>query len=227
MRITYVAELGSNHKGEKSLAYEMIRQAKMAGADIAKFQLGHRNKGSSPSQHMRYAPMEWVEDLTKWCDDMGIRFMASIFSRDALGLAESVGMKEYKIAHQVALDPEQAPLVASIIATNKPVYISGVTHSAPNAYPIYVHAGNYPEYEPHMPKDFPSSGWYGYSSHAFGAGDKLLAVARGARFVEAHTTLNKTETSIRDNHFALDFDEFGDMVKYGNEIATALGDRRP
>jgi len=224
--ITFVAEIGSNHKGEKSLAYEYIRQAKLAGADIAKFQLGHRRTGAT-YQHMRYAPMEWIEDLARWCDDIGIRFMASIFSQDALGLAETNGMQEYKIAHQVALDEEQAPLVANIIATNKPVYMSGAHHASPNVYPIYVHAGNYPEYEPHMPKDFHSSGWYGYSSHAHGAGDALLAISRGARFIEKHVTLSKVETSIRDNHFALDFSEFGDMVKYGNEIATALGNRQP
>ena len=75
-----------------------------------------------------------------------------------------------------------------------------------------------------MPQQF--GDYYGYSSHAHGAGDALLAISRGARFIEKHVTLNKTETSIRDNHFALDFGEFGDMVKYGNEISTALGDRQ-
>ena len=223
-RVTYCCEIGSNHKGELSLAYEMIRQAKIAGADIAKFQLGHKELGSRYA-HMRYAPMNWIEDLTKWCDDMGIRFMASIFSQDALRLAESVGMKEYKIAHQVALDPEQAPLVASIIATNKPVYISGTTHSAPNAYPIYTHVGTYPTYEPHMPKEF--GDYYGYSSHAHGIGDALLAIGKGAQFIEKHFTLSKVETSIRDNHFALGPGEFKDMVVYGNEVARALGDRQP
>ena len=34
----WVAEIGSMHKGDKSLAFEMIRQAKEAGATIAKFQ---------------------------------------------------------------------------------------------------------------------------------------------------------------------------------------------
>jgi len=218
--ITYVAEIGSNHKGEKSLAYEMIRQAKMAGADIAKFQLGHKEAGSR-YQHMRYAPNEWVHDLIRWCDAIGIRFMVSIFSQDALKLTESVGMEEYKIAHQVALDPEQVPLVASIMATNKTVYISGINHPAPNAYSIYTHIGTYPTYEPHMPQQF--GDYYGYSSHAHGIGDKLLAIARGAKYVEAHTTLDKTETSIRDNHFSLDFSEFAEMVRAGNAIAQALG----
>ncbi len=176
---------------------------------------------------MRYAPMEWVEDLSKWCDDIGIRFMASIFSQDALRLAESAGMQEYKIAHQVAQGRYHvdASLVENIIATNKPVYISGKIINAPNVYPLYVHSAQYPCYEPHMPEDFSASGWYGYSSHHFGVGDALLAIGRGAQFVEKHLTLDKTEESIKDNHFALGPDEFRDMVTYGNEIARALGHR--
>jgi sialic acid synthase SpsE len=37
----FCAEIGSNHKGIKSLAFAMIREAAMAGADLIKFQLGH------------------------------------------------------------------------------------------------------------------------------------------------------------------------------------------
>ena len=38
----FVAEIGLNHNGNFDLACEMIRQAKYAGADIAKFQCGWR-----------------------------------------------------------------------------------------------------------------------------------------------------------------------------------------
>ena len=229
-RITYCAEIGSNHKGVKSLAFEYIRQAKVAGADIAKFQLGHDEFAGHRYQWMRYAPMEWAEDLAQWCKDLDIIFMASVFSQEALELAESVGMERYKVAHQIALDPEEGDLLSAVFALNKPTYVSGKLVSSwgrgerDDVYSIYVH-NTYPCYEPHMPKDFRSSGWYGYSSHAHGIGDALMAIARGAMFVEKHFTLDKTEESIKDNHFALSFDEFGDMVKYGNEIARALGNR--
>lgn len=225
-RVTYCAEIGSAHKGEKSLAYEYIRQAKLANAHIAKFQLGHPKTGGR-YQHMRYAPMEWVEELAEWCEDIGIGFMASIFSEEALELAKAIDMKQYKIAHQLAQDPSQdsRKLVAAIIATGRPVYLSGSDkYQDGNVYPVYVH-NTYPCYQPHMPKDF--SSWYGYSSHAHGAGDKLLAIARGAKFVEAHIALDKTEESIKDNHFALDPSEFKDMVTYGNEISRAAGPRQP
>ena len=40
----FIAEIGLNHNGNFDLGCEMIRQAKLAGADIAKFQLGWRDK---------------------------------------------------------------------------------------------------------------------------------------------------------------------------------------
>ena len=46
----FIAEIGLNHNGNFSLAYEMIRQVKAAGADIAKFQLGCRDQASQESR---------------------------------------------------------------------------------------------------------------------------------------------------------------------------------
>ncbi len=219
MRITYVAELGSMHKGNKSLAYEMMRQAKLAGASFAKFQFGHPK-----DDEIRFVD-DWAEDIRDWGLGLVMPWFASIFSQDGLRAAQSVGMLNYKIAHQTSQDPEQAGLVADIIADNKPVYMSGKVHPAYNVYPIYVHADTYPTYEPHMPKQF--GDYYGYSSHAHGIGDALMAIGRGARYIEKHFCLDKTDLHVRDTSFALTPDEFGDMVKYGNEIATALGDRQP
>ena len=42
MSIKFVAEIGLNHNGNFDLCHEMIRKAKFAGADYAKFQLGWR-----------------------------------------------------------------------------------------------------------------------------------------------------------------------------------------
>ena len=219
--VVYVAELGSMHKRDKSLAYEMMRQAKLSGATIAKFQFGHPK-----DDEIRYVD-DWAEDIAQWSDDIGIEWMASIFSLDGLSAARSVGMQKYKVAHQVSLDPNQKELLDDIIAMDKPTYISGKLFTSwfrgerDDIYSIYVEANKYPNYHPHMPVKF--NEWYGYSSHAFGIGDKLLAVSRGAKYVEAHFCLSKPDLWVRDTTFALTPDEFSDMVKYGNEIARASG----
>ena len=38
----FIAELGLNHDGNFDLIYEMIKESKLAGADIAKFQFGYK-----------------------------------------------------------------------------------------------------------------------------------------------------------------------------------------
>ena len=41
--IRFIAEIGMNADGNFDRNYELIKQAKIAGADIAKFQLGWRD----------------------------------------------------------------------------------------------------------------------------------------------------------------------------------------
>ncbi|MHA2070124.1 MAG: N-acetylneuraminate synthase family protein [Candidatus Thorarchaeota archaeon] len=69
-----------------------------------------------------------------------------------------------------------------------------------------------------MPKDFPKLGYYGYSSHVHGIADVMLAISRGAKLVEKHVTLDKTEGSIKDHSFSLSFDEFAHMVRLGRRL---------
>ena len=40
----FIAEIGLNHNGNLDLGFEMIKQAKHSGADIAKFQLGWKGR---------------------------------------------------------------------------------------------------------------------------------------------------------------------------------------
>ena len=49
-KIKFIAEIGMNHNGNFSLCYELIKQAKLSGADIVKFQLGWRDKKGEINQ---------------------------------------------------------------------------------------------------------------------------------------------------------------------------------
>ncbi len=46
----FIAEIGMNYNGNFNLCYELIKQAKYSGADIAKFQLGWRDKPGEINQ---------------------------------------------------------------------------------------------------------------------------------------------------------------------------------
>jgi len=228
--MVFVAEIGSNHMASKSLAYEMVRQSALAGANIAKFQLGHwRPKEACPEtapQWLRYAPMAWAQDIATWCDDFGILFMASIFSMDGLRMARSVGMKAYKMASPKAFAEHgkgsQDTILKAMLNDGVPIYATNrVSPVHKSLHPIFA-VTNYPTY----PKDveFPEFGktWFGYSSHVHGIADALIAISRGAKYIEKHLTLNRTELSIKDNHFALTPDDFKQMVVIGQQIARLI-----
>ena len=77
-----VAEVGLNHDGNFDLAYELIRQAKMAGADIAKFQFGWRCKPGEINQ----IDEQRARQLKSWCEELGIELMASLITEEGLVL---------------------------------------------------------------------------------------------------------------------------------------------
>src|SRR3990167_2989750 len=214
----WCAEIGSCHQGSRSLAYELIRKAKWAGATIAKFQLGW-----TPEAETKYATVpaqvreegrgsaryidDWAPDLAKWCADMDIEFMASIWSLEGLEVARSVGMKRYKIAHQM----NDKDLIDAIRSDGKEVFWSG------------GHRGNWQittqdEYPSYPPVEIPD-GIVGYSSHLHGIADALIAVSRGAEYIEKHICMSKYAGFPKDASFALVPEEFRQMVDIGNEIA--------
>ena len=206
----WVAEIGSCHQGSKSLAYELIRKAKWAGATIAKFQLGWDKetqlKYAGSYDERRYID-DWAEDLAKWCANMDIEFMASIWSLEGLEVARSVGMKRYKIAHQM----NDKDLIDAIRSDGKEVFWSG------------GHRGNWQittqdEYPSYPPVEIPD-GIVGYSSHLHGIADALIAVSRGAEYIEKHICMSKYAGFPKDASFALVPEEFRQMVDVGNEIA--------
>lgn len=215
----WCAEIGSMHKGDKSLAFELIRQAKEAGATIAKFQFGWTKEAQLAQGHeykaLRYVD-DWADDLNKWCEYFDIELMASIWSMEGLETARRVGMKRYKIAHQM----KDAVLIEEILSDDKKTFWSDATAVGNIIKPIWV-SEKYPTY-PHelkMPKDFEKEWFYGYSDHTHGIEACLLAVSRGAQYVEAHFTLDQTDLTVRDTPFSKTPAMFSEMVRIGNGIA--------
>lgn len=210
----FCCEIGSNHKGQEALAFEMIRQFSEAGATICKFQLGH--KPQDPIRHVDHI----ADKLNAWCEYFEVEFMASIWTSSALDLARRLNMKRYKIAHQM----KDTDLIDAMLSDKKETFVSGHRdwHSE-NVRHIYA-IEEYPAYPRSydIPSKFAEGHWYGYSDHTHGIAMPLLAIARGAKFVEVHCTLDKTEESIRDNHFACTPDEFEMLVKLGTQIARMV-----
>lgn len=215
----FVAEIGMNADGNFDLNYELIRQAKWAGADIAKFQVGWRGG----KDEINYMDEDRLRTLKKWCAQFGVEFMASIITPDAWKLVKAVGMDRYKIASRtVGGDPE---LCRQIIADGRETFVSlgmydgkDFPFSDKNVKYLWCKS-NYPcRYDDlrSLPERFDR--YYGYSDHLMGIEGCFLALSRGARLIEKHFTLNKTSRVIRDHGLSATPDEFRQLVTWGRDL---------
>jgi len=221
----FIAEIGLNHNGNFGLCFEMIKQAKQAGADIAKFQLGWRCR----PDEINYIDDERLRKLKEWCDYFEIEFMASIITPDALEMIKKVNPRRYKIASRTLKD--NFKLAQAIADEGKEVICSlgmwekeKVPFNLPNVKYLWCKS-KYP-CEPKdlvdLPKDFNNSPYWGYSDHSIGIETCLLTICRGAKCIEKHFTLDKSSTVIRDHALSATPEEFRLLVDFGRDMAKKL-----
>ena len=202
-----IAEIGINHNGSLDLAHELIRQARICGADIAKFQFYDPYKifgpeGSHPNDDaLRQAltvqfGYEDAVRLERWCDEEGIEFMASVFDVERFEWTRALGVTRHKIASRAV---ENGELCRRILDTGQEAFVSlgfwdgeGVPFDGKQVRYLYC-VPKYPcEYdEVLLPESFGASIYDGFSDHAIGVEASLVAVGRGATVIEKHFTLNK------------------------------------
>ena len=221
----FIAEIGMNYEANFDLAHEMIRQAKLSGATIAKFQFGWRDKPGEIN-HIDY---ETGLKLKAWCEYYEIEFLASIITEEAFHLAKDLNLNKFKIASRTVID--NPSLCEKIISENKTTYISlgmwdkeELPFGKPEGTNIkYLYCrSKYPTYPSDlttMPAVFDKSKFFGYSDHLQGIEACLLAISRGARLVEKHFTLNKSSQTIRDHSLSAIPEEFMELTKHGSSIS--------
>ena len=213
-----VAEIGLNHDGNMALAQEMIRQAKEAGADVAKFQFGWRAK---PGE-MNAISVDDALMLRRTCDYVGIEMLASVITEEGFELAKAVSLDTYKIASRTVIDAPD--LCRRVLDTGKLTYVSlgmwdgeGFPFGPPSSQLRYIYCvSKYPTRPWElggMPERFDQDGFYGYSDHCLGIDACVLAAARGASYIEKHFTLNKTSQVIRDHVLSAEPGELARMVE--------------
>ena len=104
--IYFIADIAANHDGSLERAKNLIRLAKHAGADAAKFQnfsapkivsdYGFRSLGSQQSHQAKWEkpvfevykeasiPFEWTPELKAVCDEVGIDYFSSPYDFEAI-----------------------------------------------------------------------------------------------------------------------------------------------
>ena len=132
MKITVVAEIGSNWEGNTIKAKKIIRECKKAGADAVKFQIWRAND-LYDTKHPSWKIIKKSEltfnqasILKKFADKIKIDFFCSAFFPEAVDFLESINVKRYKIASRTCLlkDPFALETLKKKASTKKPVIIS-------------------------------------------------------------------------------------------------------
>ena len=219
----FISEIGMNYNGNFSLIYELIRQSKFAGANICKFQLGWKDKPGEINQ----LDLEKVNKIISWCEYFEVEPMFSLINQNAYEIFKQTNLKKIKIASRsLKFDFD---LVKNIVEENsdKEIYMSlGMWESKKlpfdqNNIKFLYCVSNYPAFAEDLknfPKNFSDSKFYGYSDHTIGIDTCLIAIARGAKIIEKHFTLDKSNTTIRDHALSATPEEFREMVNLGKEI---------
>ena len=232
-----IAEIGINHNGNIHLAHELIKQAKLCGADIVKFQFYNPHKifgkeGSHPDpKNLEIALQlqfgyEEASRLKEWCDREEIEFMASVFDTERLEWIRSLGVSRYKIASRSV---ENRELCESIMKEGRETFVSlgfwdedGVPFTVDNVKYLYC-VPKYPcDYRDIiLPGSFYKSKYDGFSDHTMGIETALIAAARGAGIIEKHFTLNKGFEG-PDHACSMTPDELITLSQYARQIEKAL-----
>ncbi len=249
MQPTYIiAEAGLNHNGDMRLAKEMIDVAKKAGADAVKFQkrdLESFFRQASDSSHLQWAIREKLEftkeqmlELYVCAKRAEIDFICTAFDIPSAAAIHDV-VDAIKIpSHRVT----DVNLLKYVSGLKKPVIISsgmctlqeldkamdilkfGVTEltllHCVSAYPTPDRECNL-----NMIPTLLERYWVdiGYSGHEWGYTPTLIAVAKGARVVERHFTLDKNMDGF-DHHISLDPTQLTRMVDAIRGLPAMLGD---
>lgn len=225
--ITFIAEIGMNHNGNLDLAFELIKQAKFAGADIVKFQLGWRD---GPGE-INNLDEKAIDQLIDWGNYHEIKILFSIISDSAFELIKNKNLNHFKIASRTVV--ENPGLVKKILSLKKNTYISlGMWSQKKFPFTEFNNLkylwclSKYPTHPKDLiglPKEFSDeNGYSGYSDHSIGIETCLLAISRGARIIEKHFTLDKSNQTIRDHTLSATPDEFVTMTTIGRDIIRKL-----
>jgi len=221
MPVFIVAEAGMNHDGSLGNAIRMVEVAARCGADAVKFQLHDavaetiRDAPSPPyfSHESRWEYFErtaFTDDqwrtLKRRCDEVGIEFLCSAFSVEAVGRLETLGVRRHKIPSGEVTNIE---LVRAAAMTGKPLLMSsgmsswdeldGAVQAASGASEVVVFqcTSEYPcppervglnileELRTRYGRPV------GLSDHTEGPYACFAAVALGAAAIEKHFTLSK------------------------------------
>jgi len=184
-------------------------------------------------------PRDWIQELFEHSEKRGITFLATPYDRAAVDILEKIGISAFKIGsgditwlefieyvakkHRPILLPTGASTLADVDEA-----INTIRSTGNNEIILLQCVTNYPsKYESANIRAMRAMGEtfdmpVGYSDHTSGALVPLGAVALDACVIEKHFTDDKARKG-PDHPFAMDAQEFKEMVKSIRILEKALG----
>lgn len=202
MSVTIIAESGLNWK-DFAEAKELARVAKDCGSDIVKYQT-HFNW-----EYPMLTKSEWLL-LKEYCDEIGIIFMSTAWSFEAIDFLAEIGMTHWKIPSSEATNQEYLEkirkyrpeiLFASSGFGDRPKYRGYFNELfCISKYPTELNEINFKEGLKERA---------GYSDHTNGIYAPIIACIYGANTIEKHFCLSHP---CIDSAVSITPDKFKEMV---------------
>ncbi|WP_417493566.1 pseudaminic acid synthase [Maricaulis sp.] len=189
-----------------------------------------------------HTPFEWHGELFARARELGVPLFSAPFDHTAVDLLESLDAPAYKIA---SFEITDLPLIARVARTGKPMIMStGMANLAEihdavrtarengaeglallhclSSYPAPIDQADL-RTVPHLAEAFHAVA--GLSDHTPGTACAVAAVALGARVIEKHFTLSRSDGG-PDGSFSLEPDELKRLVEDCHNAFAALGSVR-
>ena len=251
-----IAEVGINHNGDVNLARQMVHAAKEAGAHCIKFQTHITAKEmihtqmtpGSISKEPLWNIIERCEltaaeerAVKQLCDEVGILFLSTPFSREAADRLDELGISAYKIGSG---EITNLPLIEHVARKGLPMIVStGMTQLDEIAETVHlIERYDVPLILLQCTSTYPTA--YadvklgairvlrerfglpvGLSDHSIGIYTALGAVAKGACVLEKHFTISR-QLPGPDQGLSLEPGELRELVKGADAIYQALGSEK-
>lgn len=249
-----IAEVAQAHDGSLGMAHAYVDAMAKRGLSAVKFQIHLAEAESSAYEpfrikfsyqdnsrfdywkRMSFKLDEW-KGLKQHCDDVGIEFMASVFSNKAVDWAEQIGVNRYKIGSG---EVNNLLLLEKIRQTKKPVILSSgmssfselensVNFFKSKAIDVAVLqcTTSYPtgpeQYGFNMISEFKDAfnTKVGFSDHSAKISTGLAAVALGAEILEFHVAFSSEQFG-PDTSSSLTLDQVQKLMKGIKDISMAL-----
>jgi len=182
-------------------------------------------------------PYEWYDELINYAKGLGIGFISTPASLEAARFLAEKGVDALKIA---SMDLNNIPFLEEIARMGLPVILStgmatvdeiqDAVATLKKSPLVLLHCvSNYPlKHEDanllnikmikdrfHLP--------VGFSNHALGYDLDIAAVTLGAKIIEKHFTLNRSDPNLAEHHFSMESEEMRELVENIKLIEKALG----